>query len=166
MASAAFLALVLAYVPGLQTPTASLGGGEVQIVLAAIAGIAAVVAAIVALAWFKRHVVAATLVASVAVVAGMWLERWNIIIPSVTHPRLTAWAAYMPTITEWSVTAGSVALFVLLLMVFFKLFPAVSLWEVAEGRVLEEAQAKIEAPLPAGSPAQVWGARGRSRRLK
>jgi hypothetical protein len=40
------------------------------------------------------------------------------------------------------------ALFGLMFLVFFKLFPAVSIWEVAEGRVIEEAQSKIVIPVP------------------
>jgi hypothetical protein len=49
---------------------------------------------------------------------------------------------------EWSITLASFALIGLLLLLFFKLFPAVSLWEVAEGRVIDEAQARVEIPLP------------------
>jgi Ni/Fe-hydrogenase subunit HybB-like protein len=78
----------------------------------------------------------------------MWLERWNIIIPTLTHPRMIAWTSYTPTVTEWSLTAASFALFVLLMLIFFKLFPAVSLWEVEEGRVLDTAQSRLEIPLP------------------
>jgi len=92
--------------------------------------------------------VTATLVASVAVLVGMWLERWNIIIPTMTHPYLVAYAEYHPTLTEIALTAGSLALFVLLFLVFFKLFPVVSIWEVAEGRVIDEARAKVAIPLP------------------
>jgi Ni/Fe-hydrogenase subunit HybB-like protein len=104
------------------------------------------------LVWLKRHLTLATVTAGVAVVAGMWLERWSIIVPSVTHPRLVAWSTYTPTSTEWSLTAASVALFALLLMAFFKLFPAISIWEVAEGRVIDEVEATIHIPLPPESP--------------
>jgi hypothetical protein len=66
----------------------------------------------------------------------------------------------MPTLTEISLTAASLALFGLMFLVFFKLFPAVSIWEVAEGRVIEEAHSKlsIPSPEPAGQkqPRQ-WG---------
>jgi Ni/Fe-hydrogenase subunit HybB-like protein len=99
------------------------------------------------------------------VVVGMWLERWNIIIPTVTHPRLIPWTTYTPTLTEWSLTAASAALFMLMLLVFFKLFPAVSLWEVAEGRVIDAAQATIEIPLPPESAQPKWQRWGIRRRL-
>ncbi|HZD10633.1 MAG TPA: NrfD/PsrC family molybdoenzyme membrane anchor subunit [Candidatus Binatia bacterium] len=98
--------------------------------------------------WLRSRPVAATVIASLLVLVGMWLERWNIVVPTMTHPRLVAYANYQPTITELSLTAASVALFVLLFLLFFKLFPAVSIWEVAEGRVVEEARAKISVPEP------------------
>jgi molybdopterin-containing oxidoreductase family membrane subunit len=110
--------------------------------------LAGVVAAVSALPLLKRHIELTTVIASVAVVTGMWLERWNIIIPTVTHPRLAPAAVYAPTLAEWSITLASFALIGLLLLIFFKVFPVISLWEVAEGRIIDEAQAKVEIPMP------------------
>jgi Ni/Fe-hydrogenase subunit HybB-like protein len=101
--------------------------------------------------WLRAHPVSSTVIAAVLVVIGMWLERWNIIVPTMTHPRLIPFATYLPTATELSLTAASVALFMLLFLLFFKLFPAVSLWEVAEGRVVEEAHSRISIPEPESS---------------
>jgi Ni/Fe-hydrogenase subunit HybB-like protein len=115
----------------------------------------AITALLCALAWLKAHVEAHIVIASVAIVVGMWLERWNIVIPTLTHPRMVAWAPYTPTATEWSLTAASFALFVLLLLIFFKLFPAVSLWEVEEGRVVDMAQSRVEIPLPPQSSTSI-----------
>lgn len=98
--------------------------------------------------WLKAHPVAATVIAAVLVLVGMWLERWNIIVPTMTNPRLIASASYFPTATELSLTAASVALFLLLFLLFFRFFPAVSLWEIAEGRVIAEAQAQVTIPEP------------------
>jgi hypothetical protein len=98
--------------------------------------------------WLKARPVAATVIAAVFVVIGMWLERWNIIVPTMTHPRLIAAASYLPTTTELALTAASVALFLLLFLLFFRLFPAVSLWEIAEGRVIAEAQGQVTIPEP------------------
>lgn len=98
--------------------------------------------------WIKDHFIPSLVVASLCVVAGMWLERWNIIIPTVTHPRLIAYTTYFPTMTEIAITAASFAMLVLLPLLFFKLFPAVSIWEMAEGRVIDAAEAKIEIPMP------------------
>ncbi len=98
--------------------------------------------------WLKEHPITATVIASVLVVVGMWLERWNIVIPTTTHPMLAPYAVYHPSLTEISITVASVAGFVFMFMVFFKLFPAISIWELAEGKVIEEAQAKIAVPRP------------------
>lgn len=98
--------------------------------------------------WLKRRPVAASVFAATFVVIGMWLERWNIIAPTMTHPRLISYAVYRPTLTEISLTAASLAVFGLMFLVFFKLFPAVSIWEVAEGRVIEEAKSEVTIPAP------------------
>lgn len=112
-------------------------------------------AGISALGWLKANPVPATVIASVCIVVGMWLERWNIIIPTMRHPHLVLWSDYTPTLTEWSLLAGSFALFGLLFVLFFKIVPPVSIWEVSEGRVLDEAAGQIEVPMPeASAPSQ------------
>jgi molybdopterin-containing oxidoreductase family membrane subunit len=98
--------------------------------------------------WLKSRLVTATVISSFFVLIGMWLERWNIIVPTVTHPRLIPYSIYQPTITELSLTVASLALFMLMFLVFFRLSPAVSIWEVAEGRVIEESQAQVVIPAP------------------
>ena len=65
----------------------------------------------------------------------MWLERFLIIVPTLTSQRLaTEPVIYFPTWVEWSILAGCVSLFILIYMVFTKLFPIVSIWEVSKGR--------------------------------
>ena len=105
-------------------------------------------AGVTILPWLKEHLVEGTVIASACVVIGMWLERWNIIVPTMTHPRLIGNSAYAPSLTEWSLFGASLALFVLLFIIFFKLLPPVSIWEVVEGRVLDRAQEKVVVPLP------------------
>lgn len=110
--------------------------------------------------WLKTHPVTATAIASVLVVIGMWLERWNIIIPTVTHPMLIPYGTYTPSLTEISISVASLAGFVLMFMVFFKLFPAIAIWELAEGRVIEEAQKQVVIPEPEPSDTRRhWGFR-------
>lgn len=98
--------------------------------------------------WLKRRPVTASVIAGLVVLIGMWLERWNLIVPTVTHPRLVPYSTYTPTLTELSLTAASLALFMLLFVIFFKLFPPVSIWEVAEGRIIEDAHKHISIPTP------------------
>ena len=86
---------------------------------------------------FKRtRTVIGTVVASCAVVVGMWLERYIIVISSASYPRSeTMWdgGVYTPSLVEISLTAAEFAAFVLLFIVFAKLFPLVSIWEIKEG---------------------------------
>jgi molybdopterin-containing oxidoreductase family membrane subunit len=80
-----------------------------------------------------------TVIASIFIDIGMWLERFTIIAPSLTRPRLAfEWAIYQPTWVEASITLGSLALFALLFVIFFKLFPSLAIWEVEEGEEIEE----------------------------
>ena len=113
-----------------------------------LAGFSILISAIGAASWFKTRLVAASVVSAAFVIIGMWLERWNIIAPTMTHPYLVSVAQYQPTMTEVAETAGSLALFMLLFLVFFKLFPVISIWEVAEGRVIERERARIQYPMP------------------
>ena len=92
-----------------------------------------------------------TLIASISVIIGMWLERFVIVVPTLTNPRLPNEAViYSPTWVEWSVLAGCVSFFVLLYMIFTKIFPIVSIWEVREGREksMAEVQERIKTYLP------------------
>ena len=105
--------------------------------------------------WLKDRLVLVTVISGFVVVIAMWIERWLIIIPVVTHPRLAAYTVYYPTLTEISLTAASVAALALMAMVFFKFIPPVSIWEVSEQRVVEEAQSKIVIPPPEPTPSDL-----------
>jgi Ni/Fe-hydrogenase subunit HybB-like protein len=111
--------------------------------------------------WFKPRPVAASVAAAVMVLIGMWLERWNIVVPTMTHPYLVRYSTYQPTATEIALTVASVALFILMFVVFFKFFPVISVWEVVEGRVIEETRAKNVIPMPV--PSNVVRQRGFNR---
>jgi molybdopterin-containing oxidoreductase family membrane subunit len=69
----------------------------------------------------------------------MWLERFTIVAPTLTRPRIAfEISIYQPTWVEASITVGSLALFALLFVIFFKLFPSLAIWEVEEGIEIEE----------------------------
>jgi Ni/Fe-hydrogenase subunit HybB-like protein len=87
------------------------------------------------LAMRRTRTIAGCVVASIAVNAGMWLERFTIVVPSLSLPRLPydSWI-YLPSWIEWSLTAASFAALALLYVLFLKLFPIVSVWEVEEAR--------------------------------
>jgi Ni/Fe-hydrogenase subunit HybB-like protein len=92
-----------------------------------------------------------TLIASISIVIGMWLERFVIVVPTLTNPRLpNETVLYHPTWVEWSILAGSLSFFILLYMVFTKVFPIVSIWEIREGREksVVEVQERVRTYLP------------------
>ena len=101
--------------------------------------------------------IAGIIVASASVLIGMWLERFTIVVPTLVNPRLP-WPQgfYFPTWIEWSLTAAFFAAFILLYMVFTKLFPIVSIWEIREGRErgVAEVEERVRSYLPGlqGSP--------------
>ncbi|MBI1746503.1 MAG: polysulfide reductase NrfD [Acidobacteria bacterium] len=95
--------------------------------------------------------VSGTVIASVSITIGMWLERFTIVVPTLANPRLPyEKGIYHPTWVEVSITAGCVAAFILLYILFTKLFPIVSIWEVQEGRerALADAEERIRVYLP------------------
>jgi Ni/Fe-hydrogenase subunit HybB-like protein len=99
----------------------------------------------------RTRTITGSIVASVAVTVGMWLERLIIVVPSLANPRLPyASGAYSPSWVEWSMTAGFLATFILVYMLCSKLFPIVSIWEIREGREkgFSEARERIESYLP------------------
>ncbi|GAB4325424.1 MAG: polysulfide reductase NrfD [Dehalococcoidia bacterium] len=72
--------------------------------------------------------------ASVLINIGMWLKRFVIVVPSLGLPLMPyEWGVYSPTWVEIAITAGALAGFALIFTAFAKLFPIVSVWEIAEG---------------------------------
>ena len=99
----------------------------------------------------KTRTPSGTLIASFSVIIGMWLERYIIVVPTLTNPRLpNEVVIYFPTWVEWSILAGCISFFILLYMVFTKIFPIVSIWEVQEGREksIAEVRERIKTYLP------------------
>ncbi|HSU57910.1 MAG TPA: NrfD/PsrC family molybdoenzyme membrane anchor subunit [Bryobacteraceae bacterium] len=69
-------------------------------------------------------------IASIAVLIGMWLERYIIIVPTLAVTRLGAVSgSYSPTWVEISITTATFAVMALLYLLFAKVFPIVSVWE-------------------------------------
>jgi molybdopterin-containing oxidoreductase family membrane subunit len=99
----------------------------------------------------KTRNVAGCVVSSVAILIGMWLERFTIVVPTLINPRLPgAPGLYYPTWVEWSITAGCFTFFILLYMAFTKIFPIISVWEVEEGRKISvsETSERVKSYLP------------------
>ncbi len=91
------------------------------------------------------------LIASIAVVIGMWLERLIIVVPSLANPRMELpTGIYIPSLVEWALFIGGIAVFILGYVLFAKIFPLISIWEIEEGRKesIEEVQERIQSYLP------------------
>ncbi len=83
----------------------------------------------------RTRTLVGTVIASISVNIGMYLERFIIVVPSLSQPRLPhAEFTYSPSWVEWSILAGCFSTFILFYVLFTKLFPIVSIWEVQEGR--------------------------------
>ena len=105
------------------------------------------------LATKRFRTIRGTVVASVSIILGMWLERFVIIVPTLTRQRLPVEQAfYIPTWVEWSILAGCISLFMLLYTLFTKVFPIVPIWEIREGR--EKAVATVSDRIKSYLPEQ------------
>ena len=77
---------------------------------------------------------------SLMVNVGMFLERFLIIVPGLMRkgPMTFDYATYRPSIIEFTIIFGAVALVSFLLLMFSKFFPLIPLWEVKEGQLLAD----------------------------
>ncbi len=95
------------------------------------------------LAFKKTRTIAGCFIASILINIGMYIERFTIVVPSLTSPRLP-WDSiiYKPSWAEISITAGLFCGLAFLYVVFTKFFPIVSIWEIREGEEEEAEKAK------------------------
>ncbi len=81
---------------------------------------------------------------------GMYIERFLIVVPSLTYSRLPfIWRTYTPGWVEISILAGSLAGYILLYLLFVKTFPVIPIWEVKEGLLASTSKQIGDATLPA-----------------
>ena len=91
------------------------------------------------------------LILSIAINIGMYTERFLIVATSLPRQYLPdAWGFYAPSLVELSIMVGSFAVFTTLFLIFVKIFPSVSMYEVKE--TMETPKLKPAIP-QAGSPA-------------
>lgn len=116
---------------------------------------------LVCLASLTHRTIGKVLTASMSVTVGMWLERFIIVVPTLSYPRLPfPEATYWPTWVEVGEAVGSFALFALFYLLFTKLFPIISIWEIQEGREvsLKEVEERLLTYLPETAEPQVMAA--------
>ncbi len=89
----------------------------------------------------RTRTITAVVVVAILVDVAMWLERLIIVVASLRVPQMPYPnpVTYLPTWIELAISVGSLALFALLIAVFVKLFPMLSIWEIREqGQVVRE----------------------------
>ena len=85
--------------------------------------------------WFRRLRESVPGLLCLAVIAeiGMWLERFQIVITSTHKDYMpSAWDTVTPSAWDWLTYAGSIGVFVVLLLLFIKLMPAISMHDMRE----------------------------------
>ncbi|MDP4261767.1 MAG: NrfD/PsrC family molybdoenzyme membrane anchor subunit [Bacteroidota bacterium] len=77
------------------------------------------------------------------VVVAAWFKRYLIVTPIMLHPYTPIqnvpanWAIYFPTWIEIAIVSGSLAGVLLLITLFSKFFPIISIWETLENEGIE-----------------------------
>ena len=87
------------------------------------------------LLWFEkvRRNVLALFLMSLVINTGMWLERFVIVVISLTRDFMpSAWGRYSPTFWDYSTFIGTLGLFVMLIFLFVRGLPAIAIAEMRE----------------------------------
>jgi Ni/Fe-hydrogenase subunit HybB-like protein len=87
------------------------------------------------LLWSKRvrMSIPAVFAISLVVNVGMWLERFVIVVTSLTRDFVpSSWGMYYPTVWDWSTYAGTIGVFLSLMFLFIRGLPAISIFEMRE----------------------------------
>jgi Ni/Fe-hydrogenase subunit HybB-like protein len=85
------------------------------------------------LLWFKKVRMNIPLLFAISIVVniGMWLERYVIIVTSLSRDFLpSSWGMYAGTMWDWMTYVGTIGLFVWLLFLFLRFVPMISMFEM------------------------------------
>jgi len=87
------------------------------------------------LLWFRgvRTNVPVLWVITIIVNVGMWLERYVIVVTSLHRDFLPSnWGMYYPTMWDWATYIGTIGFFLLCILLFIRVLPAISIFEMRE----------------------------------
>jgi len=107
------------------------------------------------LLWSRRirNSVLALFVVAMFVNAGMWLERFIIVVTSLHRDFIpSSWGMYYPTIWDWATFLGTIGLFLTLMFLFVRVLPVISIFEMRE--LVEK---KSEPGIPGAVPGMASG---------
>ncbi len=91
------------------------------------------------------------LIIGLMVVVGSWWKRYIIVIPTLLHPFLPiegvpeSWHHYFPSVHEWLITMGTLALAMLIITVLVRVLPVIPIQRTADERSLTEIPNTAEA---------------------
>jgi Ni/Fe-hydrogenase subunit HybB-like protein len=100
--------------------------------------------------WFRkvRSKVGALFAIAMVVNVGMWLERFVIVVTSLSRDFLpSSWGMYYPTRWDFALFFGTIGLFVTLLFLFLRFLPLISIYEMRA--LVSEEEKKSEGWSPA-----------------
>jgi molybdopterin-containing oxidoreductase family membrane subunit len=70
---------------------------------------------------------------SIVINIGMWLERFEIVITSLHRDFLpSSWGMYYPTQWDWATYIGTIGFFLVLMFLFVRFLPSISIFEMRE----------------------------------
>ena len=81
----------------------------------------------------RLRTISGIFIVSCGIIVGMWIERYLIVIPTLSHS-IFAQGIYYPALVEIMLFVGAVAAFMLGYLIFAKFFPLIAIWEIREGR--------------------------------
>jgi len=105
--------------------------------------------------WFPacRRNIMLLWVCSLIVNVGMWLERYVIVITSLSQDFLpSSWAMYYPTFWDWATFLGTIGLFLFLAFLFIRFLPVIAIAEMRELVHEKDHHAARHRGLPAAEP--------------
>ena len=97
----------------------------------------------VLLLWKRARKPLPVAIIALSVVVAAWFKRYLIVTPIMLHPYTPIqsvpanWAVYFPTWIEIAIVSASLAGVLLIITIFSKFFPIVSIWETLENEGIE-----------------------------
>ena len=80
----------------------------------------------------RRSVMALAIIA-ILILVGMWFERILIIWNTLSHGYMPSlWRLFHPTLSDWSLLIGPIGVFAFMFLLFIRLIPTVSIYEMRE----------------------------------
>jgi len=97
--------------------------------------------------WFKsmRRKIWVVFAISIIINIGMWFERFNIVVTSLSRDYLpSTWAPYSPTLVEIGFFAGTIGMFVTGVLLFFRFIPMIAISELKSVAKFDKPQKNVK----------------------